>query len=74
MQERRHYFGYVSEVVKDGYVEMTFLSQSLEEGLARWLLMFADYIEIVEPQLLKDRITHLLEKSLEKFSSQAQQA
>lgn len=68
MQERRHYFGFVSEVVKDGYVEMTFLSQSLEEGLARWLMMFADCAEIVEPQLLKDRVAHLLEKSLEKIA------
>src|SRR5690606_5832008 len=56
MQERRHYFGYVSEVVTDDYVEMTFLSQSLEEGLARYLIMFADYVEIMEPQILKDRM------------------
>lgn len=68
MQEQRHYFGYVSEVVKDGFVEMTFLSQSPEEGLARWLMMFADCAEIIEPQLLRDRVTYLLEKSLEKVS------
>ena len=66
MQDRKHYFGFVSEVVADDYVEMTFLSQSLEEGLARWLLMFADYVTVMEPQSLKDRITHLAEKILEK--------
>lgn len=67
MQERRHHYGFVSEVPAGDYVEMTFLTQSLEEGLARYLIMFADYIEIIEPQLLKDRIVHLLEKSLEKL-------
>jgi predicted DNA-binding transcriptional regulator YafY len=72
MQERRHYYGYVSEVVTDEYTEMTFLSQSLEEGLARWILMFADYVDIVEPQLLKDRVAHILEKSLQKISSPVQ--
>lgn len=68
MQERRHYFGFVSEVVADEYVEMTFLSQSLEDGLARYIMMFGDYAEIVEPQVLKDRVVHLLEKSLEKIA------
>jgi predicted DNA-binding transcriptional regulator YafY len=68
MQERRHYFGYVSEIATDEYAEMTFLSQSLEEGLARYLVMFGDYIEILEPQLLKDRIIDILEKSLEKIA------
>jgi predicted DNA-binding transcriptional regulator YafY len=67
MEDRRHYYGFVSEIETDEYTEMTFLSQSLEEGLARWLLMFADYIEIVEPPLLKERIVALLEKGLKKM-------
>lgn len=67
MEDRRHYYGFVSEIETDDYIEMTFLSQSLEEGLARWLLMFADYIEIVEPPLLKERIVALLEKGLKKL-------
>lgn len=66
MQDRRYYYGFVSEVVTDDYVEMTFLSQSLEEGLARWFMMFADYAVIVEPQSLKDKISQLLEKILKK--------
>lgn len=66
LQERRHYFGFVSEVEKDSYVEMTFLSPSLDEGLARWILMFADAAEILEPQELKDRVGQLIEKIYEK--------
>lgn len=68
MQDRRHYFGFVSEMVYPDYVEMTFLTQSIEDGLARWLLSFLDYVEIVEPQLLRDRISVLLEKGLEKIA------
>lgn len=67
LNERRHYFGYVSEEVHDEYTDMTFLSQSLEEGLARWIIMFADHVEVLEPQLLKDRICQLLEKFLKNF-------
>ena len=66
LKERRHHFGFVSEVEKDGFIEMTFLSQSLDEGLARWFLMFADSAEILEPQALKDRVSHLVEKIYEK--------
>lgn len=61
IQDRRHYYGFVSEEIKEDYVEMTFLSQSLDEGLARWFLMFADYAEIVEPQQLKDSVAALLQ-------------
>lgn len=66
LQDRRHYFGFVSEVVTDDYVEMTFLTQSLEEGLARWYIMFADKAEIIEPQRLKDVVARLLNAMLKK--------
>jgi predicted DNA-binding transcriptional regulator YafY len=69
VQERRHYYGYVSENVGNDFVEMTFLTQSLEEGLARWLLSFGDYIEILEPQLLKDSISAILANVLKKMQS-----
>lgn len=65
-KEQRHYYGFVSETLTDDYVEMTFLSQSLEEGLARWFMMFADHAEIIEPQLLKDSVHALIEKYLQK--------
>jgi predicted DNA-binding transcriptional regulator YafY len=68
LQDRRHYFGFVSEIVTDDYVEMTFLSQSLEEGLARWYIMFADKAEIIEPQQLKDTVAKLLDVMIKKNS------
>lgn len=66
LQDRRHYFGFVSEIMTDDYVEMTFLTQSLEEGLARWFIMFADKAEIIEPQLLKDTVAKLLDAMAKK--------
>lgn len=66
LQDRRHYFGFVSEIVTDDYVEMTFLTQSLEEGLARWYIMFADKAEIIEPQRLKDVVGQLLNAMMKK--------
>ena len=60
MQDRKHFYGFVSEIETDDYIEMTFLSMSVEEGLARWFLMYADYAEIIEPQLLKDSVAKLL--------------
>lgn len=69
LQGRRHYYGYVSEVVHKDYVDMTFLSQSLDEGLARWFMMFADHAEVLEPQSLKDRVSFILEKISKKMQS-----
>ena len=66
MQDRKYFFGFVSEIERDDYIEMTFLSMSIEEGLARWLIMFADHVDIVEPQLLKDSIAKHLNNILQK--------
>lgn len=65
LQEHRHYHGFVSEVIKDQYVEMTFLTQSIEY-FARWFIMFADQAEIIEPQSLKDQVMKIFEKILKK--------
>lgn len=69
LRGRRHYYGFVSEEEVGDSIEMTFLTQSLDEGLARWFLMFADYGEIIEPPQLKERVTALLEKSIEKMQA-----
>lgn len=66
MQDRKYFFGFVSEIENDDYIEMTFLSMSIEEGLARWLIMFADHVDIVEPQLLKDSMAKHLNNILQK--------
>ncbi|RWX00539.1 helix-turn-helix transcriptional regulator [Flavobacterium cerinum] len=65
LQEHRHYHGFVSEVIIDQHVEMTFLTQSIEY-FARWFIMFADQAEIIEPQSLKDQVMKIFEKILKK--------
>ncbi|MGS2761546.1 helix-turn-helix transcriptional regulator [Sinomicrobium sp. M5D2P9] len=61
LQERKNYLGFVSETEKDGRIEMTFLTSYLEDGFARWFLMFADQADIVEPDFLKERIRSILD-------------
>lgn len=68
MQTQKHFYGFVSEIVTDDYIEMTFLSLSVDEGLARWFMMFADHGEVIEPQILKDNVSNLLEKYLQKIA------
>jgi predicted DNA-binding transcriptional regulator YafY len=62
--EQKYYNGFVSEKVMKDFVEMTFLTSSLE-GFARWYMMFGDCAEIVSPKVLKDRVKQLI-RSTEK--------
>lgn len=55
------YHGFVSEKKIKDKIEMTFMSRDIENGFARWYMMFADYAIIIEPQRLKDRTLELLE-------------
>lgn len=55
------YYGFVSEKKIKDKIEMTFMSRDIENGFARWFMMFADYAIIIEPQRLKDRTLELLE-------------
>jgi len=66
LQDQKHYYGFVSEIVTDEYIEMTFLTEYLE-GLSRWYMMFADHAEVTEPESFKDRVSELLEKYLQKI-------
>ena len=60
--ERNHY-GFVSEEIKNEGVEMTFFTQSVEHGFARWYLMFGDYAHILEPESLKQRLLEIVENT-----------
>jgi len=57
----RKYHGFVSEQEIGSQIEMNFMSPSINEGFARWFMMYADYAEIIEPESLKDRILELME-------------
>jgi len=53
------YYGFVSEKEKGKQVEMTFMTHQIEEGFARWYMMFGDYATILEPERLKERVNEL---------------
>lgn len=60
----KKYYGFVSEKQIGKKVEMTFEANYLENGFARWFLMFGDYAEILEPEDLKLKIReHLVNLS-----------
>ena len=69
MQERRHFYGFVSEIEYDDYIDMTFLSQWLHEGLGRWYLAFADCAEILEPQSLIEFVTAYIQRVQNKMAN-----
>lgn len=56
--EQKYYHGYHSERVMEDGVEMDFLSMSIE-GFARWYMGFADYGEIIRPEILRSRVREL---------------
>ena len=64
--DRKHY-GFISEKVRGNQVEMTFMTSNVEHGFPRWYLMFGDYAEIIEPEILKHRVRAILEKTVSKL-------
>jgi len=67
MEEHRHYHGYVSEKIIGDQIEMMFLTPLTDPGMERWIMMFADKVEIIEPQELKDRVCRLLDVYVQKY-------
>jgi predicted DNA-binding transcriptional regulator YafY len=61
LSSEKKYHGFVSQKNVGDLVEMTFLSRDLENGFARWFMMYADYATILEPKRLKERISELIE-------------
>lgn len=63
----RKQYGFVSETIKKEGVEMTFMAPHMENGFARWYLMFGDYAKILEPESLKERVRELLRHTEKKL-------
>lgn len=59
LQNQKYYYGFVSEISHRNIVEMTFQTMYIE-GFSRWLLMFADQAEIVEPPYMKAQMKALI--------------
>ena len=55
LEYQKYYSGFVSEKIVGGYIEMTFLTASME-GFARWFMMYGDHAEIISPDSLKETV------------------
>jgi predicted DNA-binding transcriptional regulator YafY len=64
----KYNYGFVKEEASGDKVIMHFKTRYLEYGFERWLMMYADECEILEPAVLKDRIIALLNKIREQHS------
>lgn len=55
------YHGFLAEIPIGEQLEMTFLVRNIDEGFARWYLMFGDYATIIKPEQLKIRVLELMD-------------
>jgi predicted DNA-binding transcriptional regulator YafY len=52
----------ISEEESGNRMLMTFETEWIDEGFPRWLITFADFAEILEPEYLKDTMNDLISK------------
>jgi len=64
----RHYHGFLKEEQMGDKLALTFETRDLENGFARWFMMYGDHAEILEPLSLKERIKELLTLQLQQLN------
>jgi predicted DNA-binding transcriptional regulator YafY len=63
---QKYYHGFVSEKTFDNIVEMEFMLPDLEY-FSRWLLLFTGEVEILSPEVLKERVYQHVNKLQKKY-------
>lgn len=58
----KKYYGLTTEEETKNGMLLTFETEWIEEGFPRWLITFADFAEIIEPEYLKDTMNDLMNK------------
>lgn len=58
----KKYYGLIKEVETDQGMELTFETEWINDGFPRWLITFADYATVLEPESLRIRLNELLVK------------
>ena len=58
----KKYYGLIEEVETDQGMELTFETEWISDGFPRWLITFADYATVLEPESLRIRLNELLVK------------
>lgn len=62
----KKYYGLTEEVETEQGVELTFETEWISDGFPRWLITFADYATVLEPESLRTRLNELLVKMTER--------
>jgi predicted DNA-binding transcriptional regulator YafY len=62
----KKYYGLVEEIEREDKVEMIFETDWINDGFPRWLITFADFAEVLEPEGLKEKLNDLLIKISER--------
>jgi predicted DNA-binding transcriptional regulator YafY len=62
----KKYYGLVEEIERGERVEMIFETDWINDGFPRWLITFADFAEVLEPEGLKEKLNDLLIKISER--------
>lgn len=61
MKWDRRFWGFVSERDCGSHTEMLFETQDFYEGFPRWLLMYGDGVQVLEPDSVRQRVGELIE-------------
>jgi predicted DNA-binding transcriptional regulator YafY len=67
IQTTRYYYGYIGEEIKGDRVELNFITGDLQY-FCRWLLMYADVVEIVQNDALQNMFTQHIAEIKKRFS------
>jgi predicted DNA-binding transcriptional regulator YafY len=62
--DQKFYSGFVEEIPMGELTRLIFLTQSIY-GFARWMMMFAGSVQVVEPQELRDEMFALAKNIIE---------
>ncbi|AZA84979.1 transcriptional regulator [Chryseobacterium lactis] len=62
----KRYYGLIQEEETPQGVELTFETEWINDGFPRWVVTFADYATILEPESLRTRLNELLLKMTER--------
>lgn len=60
LSNSKKYYGLIDEKETDQGMELTFETEWIKDGFPRWLITFADYATILEPESLKTQLKELV--------------
>lgn len=63
----KKYYGLIEEIERGDHIELIFETDWIDEGFPRWLITFADYAEVLEPEFLKESVKKLIADILKKI-------